>query len=89
MGIFKKKRIVDEPMIEKPRPVYDSETIEERMWERRRWELTRLLVLQDRRSVVLGKLKASPKQIAIKAKIQADATIEVLRNKVNSYGRED
>jgi hypothetical protein len=89
MGILKKRKVMDEPMIENPRPVYDSETIEERMWERRRWELTRLLVLQDRRSVVLGKLKASPKQIAIKAKIQADATIEVMRNKVNSYGRED
>jgi len=89
MGIFKKRRVKDEPLIGTPRPVIDNETLEERMWERRRWELVRLLVLQDRRSVVLGKLKASPKQIAIKAKAQADVTIDVMRNEVNRYGRED
>lgn len=89
MGIFKKRRVKDEPLIGTPRPVIDNETLEERMWERRRWELVRLLVLQDRRSVVLGKLKASPKQIAVKAKAQADVTIDVMRNEVNRYGRED
>lgn len=88
MGIFKKRRVKDEPVIETPRPIYNSDKFEEKMWERRRWELVRLLVLQDRRSVVLGKLKASPKQIAMKAKAQADVTIEIMRNELD-YGREN
>ena len=70
-------------------PIKTKEEIEEEKWEQRRWELTRYLVAQDRRSVVLGKLQASPKTIARKARELADATITELRtNKNNDYGRE-
>ena len=49
-------------------PIKSKEEIEDEKWEQRRWELTRYLVAQDRRSVVLGKLQASPKTIARKAR---------------------
>ncbi len=58
---------------------------EEEKWEQRRWELTRYLVSQDRRSVVLGKLQASPKTIASKARELADATINELLNNPRSF----
>lgn len=65
-------------------PIKTKEQIEEEKWEQRRWELTRYLVAQDRRSVVLGKLQASPKTIASKARELADATInELLTNQRN------
>ena len=63
--------------------------LEEEKWEQRRWELTRYLVAQDRRSVVLGKLNSSPQAIARKARQLADATINELRNhKPDSNGDE-
>lgn len=80
MGIFKKRRVKDEPMIETPRPVRSKEQIEEDKWDARRWRLACALVAQDRRSVVLGKLNASPSAIARKARQLADATINELRN---------
>lgn len=65
------------------------EQVEEEKWEQRRWELTRYLVTQDRRSVVLGKLKASPKTIARKARELADATVTELRTvNYSEHGRE-
>lgn len=48
-------------------------------WEQRRFELTKMLVAQDRRSVVLGKLKATNKQIAANARILADTAIQELQ----------
>ena len=85
MGIFKKKRVKDEPMLETPRPVKSKEQIEEDKWETRRWRLVCALVTQDRRSVVLGKLNASPSAIAKKARQLADATINELRkNKLHN-----
>lgn len=71
-------------------PVRSKEEMEEARWERRRWELVRYLVAQDRRSVVLGKRQASPKTIARKARELADATITELRtNKHNYNGTEN
>jgi len=52
---------------------------EEHKWEARRYECARSLVLQDRRSVVLGKLKATPEKIARDARRYADALIKELR----------
>lgn len=89
MKFFKKKRVKDEPMIETPRPVRSKEQIEEDKWDARRWKLVCALVTQDRRSVVLGKLNASPSAIAKKARQLTDATINELRNnKLDSYGDE-
>ena len=48
-------------------------------WELRRFELVKMLIAQERRSVVLGKLRANEKQIAAKARSIADAAIEELR----------
>jgi hypothetical protein len=48
-------------------------------WEQRRYEVARILVAQDRRSVVLGKLKASHRQIAANARALADALINELQ----------
>lgn len=56
-----------------------KEEAEEEKWEQRRWELTRYLVAQERRSVVLGKLNASVSAMARKARQLADATIHELR----------
>jgi len=61
-------------------------------WEQRRFELVKMLVGQDRRSVVLGKLKASDKQIAAKARLLADAAIKELQThpfKSHEEGEED
>ena len=87
MGLFKKPRTENmEPLDdfnETPQlEMYQVKTpqmLEEEKWEQRRWELTRCLVAQDRRSVVLGKLNASEKQIARKARLLTDATIDELR----------
>lgn len=71
-------------------PVKTPEQVEEEKWEQRRWELTRYLVAQDRRSVVLGKLNSSASAIARKARQLADATILELRNhKLGSDGGKD
>lgn len=66
-------------------PIKTKEELEDEKWEQRRWELTRYLVSQDRRSVVLGKLQASPKTIASKARELADATINELLNNPRSF----
>ena len=47
-------------------------------WELRRFELMKMIVAQERRSVVLGKLRASDKQIAARARSIADAAIREL-----------
>lgn len=49
-------------------------------WEQRRFELLKMLIAQERRSVVLGKLQASNKQIANMARVLADAGIRELMN---------
>lgn len=48
-------------------------------WEQRRFELVKMIVAQERRSVVLGKLRANDKQIAAKARSIADAAIKELQ----------
>lgn len=48
-------------------------------WELRRFELVKMLIAQERRSVVLGKLRANEKQIAAKARSIADAAIKELQ----------
>ena len=48
-------------------------------WELRRFELVKMLIAQERRSVVLGKLRANEKQIAAKARSIADAAIRELQ----------
>ena len=74
-----------EDMSFKADPVKTPEEIDAEKWEQRRWELVRYLVSQDRRSVVLGKLQASPKTIASKARELADATINELLNNPRSF----
>lgn len=87
--IARKQQITESRIMEAFPIIKTKEEAEEEKWEQRRWELTRYLVAQDRRSVVLGKLQASPKTIARKARELADATITELRtNKNNDYGRE-
>ena len=55
------------------------------VWEQRRYEMMKMLVAQERRSVVLGKLKASNKQIARNCRLLTDASIKELRtNKFNN-----
>lgn len=48
-------------------------------WEARRFELFKMLVGQERRSVVLGKLRANDKQIVAKARKLTDAAIKELQ----------
>lgn len=63
--------------IEKPKPVHVPAPAGPD-WELRRFELVKMIVAQERRSVVLGKLKANDKQIAAKARSIADAAIKEL-----------
>jgi len=63
---------------ERPKPVVAHTPIQTD-WEQRRFELMKMLVAQDRRSVVLGKLRATDKQIAAKARSLADAAIMELQ----------
>lgn len=55
-------------------------------WERRRFELMKMLIAQERRSVVLGKLQANNRQIAETARRLTDASIAEL---INHPYRED
>ena len=71
--------------IEKPKPVAPAPIHPD--WEQRRFELVKMLVGQDRRSVVLGKLRASNKTIATNARKLADAAIRELMN--NPYDSHD
>ena len=85
MGIFKKEALKVEPTpLMEIHPIKQEQSEAEK-WEQRRWELVRYLVSQDRRSVVLGKLQASPKTIAIKARELADATINELLNNPRNF----
>lgn len=66
--------------IERPKPVAPAPkepTAPD--WEQRRFELACKIALQERRSVVLGKLKATDRQIAAKARSIADAAIQELQ----------
>ena len=65
-----------------------AETEDER-WEQRQYDMARQLVLQYVRSVVLGKLKASPKEIARKARIQAYEFIKEMRKEVKPQNTEE
>lgn len=71
---------VQEPAVpkERPKPVVAHTPIQTD-WEQRRFELVKMLIAQDRRSVVLGKLRATDKQIATKARCLADAAIYELQ----------
>lgn len=67
--------------IEKPKPVAPApKEPTEPDWEQRRFELVSRLMCQERRSVILGKLQATPKQIANYARVQADAVVKELMN---------
>lgn len=70
-------------------PIRSKEEMEEERWEHRRWELARYLVAQDRRSVVLGKLQATPEDIALNAKELSDAIITALRTNNIADGEDD
>lgn len=83
----KSLQVADSPSME-IYPIKTKEELEEEKWERRRWELTRYLVAQERRSVVLGKLNSSVSAMARKARQLADATIHELRTvKPDSDGK--
>lgn len=53
--------------------------ITEADWERRHYELVVKIILQERKSVVLGKLKADDAQIVARARKLADAAIRELQ----------
>lgn len=53
---------------------------EEQKWEQRRYDLAKSIALQERKSVVLGKLNSSPEAIARAARRLADAVIRELRD---------
>ena len=72
--------------IERPKPVVACAP-NEPDWEQRRFEIVKMLVAQDRRSIVLGKLRASHKQIAANARSLADAAIKELQT--NPFKSED
>lgn len=65
--------------IETPAPVRFTPTSAAPDWEQRRFELACKISLQERRSVVLGKLKATDRQIASKARCLSDAIIKELQ----------
>ena len=66
--------------IERPKPVAPApKEPTEPDWEQRRFELVSMLMCQERRSVILGKLQATPKQIANYARVQADAVVKELQ----------
>lgn len=66
--------------IEKPKPVAPApKEPTEPDWEQRRFELVSRLMCQERRSVILGKLQATPNQIANYARVQADAVVKELQ----------
>ena len=48
-------------------------------WEARHFELFKVLLAQERRSVILGKLRASCKQIVNTARVLSDASIKELQ----------
>lgn len=87
MGLFSKTKKPSPEAVERVKRF--SAQVDEDKLEQRRYEIVRHLVAQDRRSVVLGKLQASPTTIARKARELADATIIELRtHKLNDYGRQ-
>lgn len=57
-----------------------AEAKEAQKWEQRRYDFAKAVALQDRRSVILGKLHSSREAIAANARKLADALIEELRN---------
>lgn len=69
------KNVIDPVALPPPPKKYEGPD-----WELRRFELVKMLIGQDRRSVVLGKLRANNKQIAATARSLADAAIRELRN---------
>ena len=77
-------------VIETPVPVRFNPTSKAIDWERLRFELMKMLVCQDRRSVVLGKLKATNKQIANTCRVLTDAAIRELQlHPLKSYEEDD
>lgn len=68
------KNVIDPVALPPPPKKYEDPD-----WELRRFELVKMLIAQERRSVVLGKLRANDKQIVAKARSIADAAIEELR----------
>lgn len=58
-----------------------AEAKEAQKWEQRRYETARMAALQDRRSVVLGKLHCSSEAIARNAVKLADALVAELKRK--------
>lgn len=69
----KEEKTITEPVPVKAKPAEPD-------WEQRRFELVSRLMCQERRSVILGKLQATPKQIANYARVQADAVVKELMN---------
>ena len=88
--IAREQQITESRIMEAFPIIKTKEEAEEEKWEQRRWELTRYLVAQERRSVVLGKLNSSVSAIARTARKLADATITELRtNKLDNNGTEN
>ena len=85
-ALFTSPPMIPQQQEELPKPALDISQVRipcprpnEVDWELRRFELVKMLIAQERRSVVLGKLRANEKQIAAKARSIADAAIEELR----------
>lgn len=83
--------VKDEQRQPAPQPAAKAVTpaIEAPDWEQRRFELVRMFMAQERRSVVLGKLKANTRQIAATARSLADAAIRELKNHPYKESNED
>lgn len=104
MGLFKKKplpetvervkEIAREPLqITESKmeffPIKTKEEAEDEKWEQRQYDMARQLVLQYVRSCVLGKMKASPKDIARKARIQAYEFVREMRKEIKPNTEEN
>lgn len=76
------KNVIDPVALPPPPKKYEDPD-----WEQRRYELVSRILCQERRSVILGKLDATPKQLAHNARVLADAAIKELVN--NPIKRDD
>lgn len=91
MNLFKSKKMEERENKSDELPVITDEmrremaaAKEEQKWDQRRYETACRIALQERRSVVLGKLHSSHEAIARNARRLADALIAELRNNKES-----
>ena len=87
--LFSRGKPCDASPVLRPIAVKSREQVEEEKWEEGRWEETRYLVTQERRSVVLGKLKEKRKKKERKGREVAEGTVSEMRTvNYSEHGRE-